>query len=1736
MYSTLNRPAHARAAARLAIVGLLFLAPISKNFGQCSFSQANLPQLTYPALAGNCLLLNQPIPVPAFAPSSCAMAYQAPGLPFQDVPAGATTVTISALPVGPTTIVWAFLVGGNYVDQHPQTILVTDPTPPSFSVCPASISVNLKPNRCDTVLSYAAPQAFDACGLNPPAPVLFTGLPSGGTFPIGTTPIIYRATDNSGNTANCAFNVTVNDFPTTSLQCRDTVKMWFDNTCETVLKSSQILLGSQFGCLSKFDVKIKKTPTGAFVAPNLNANDAGKLYTYQLLNPANNQTCTGKMIARDTTRPVMNCAVFKDTSFTLNALECAVLPNFKLPTVIDNCSIATFTGSPIALSNGNFTKPFPPGVTKETVTAIDASGNKTSCAFTVTVAPWTVQQQLSCIGQLNLSLGPDCTLDIGADALLNGTAYACYDYYEVSLFRGNQWTNNHVGATDVAQNIPYRVYYAPTGQTCWGNVLIEDKFGPVLTSKDTTVQCWQQADELIFGLTGKPTVVEGCGAYSLTFSDSTASLGCSGSKIFRKWTAVDGSGNKGTSLQVITRLAGSLANIVFPKDTILPCTIGTYPGSAVTGFPTLNGNPAVTSCGIGHLYVDSKLPICDGTYKINRLWTVSNFCTNQSIQKNQLITVGDGQGPVWFVPNDTLISSNTGQCCGNFKMPNIRLYDNCSRIKKVEAKVPGANAVIAKLINQNFSNPIARDTVARFDTTICMPSGITTIVFTATDDCGNTSTCSYKVRVRDLTTPVALCPGSSILALSSDDPNDCYLGDVATISAADLSPASKDDCSPIRITAQRIAPLATCINNLNKINGGEPCSDNIPDPVSEYTLATQEATTIKFYCCEIGAPVQVRIKVYQLNPDGTVATFANGQPIVNACTTSVTVQDVTPPTCTPPPNITVQCVDFDPAAPPISSPATPDNCCSPTYTTAWQTPTFFCGGENFRLFTVKDCYNNTSVCSQKVTVLYAPPSYQIKFPDDVNQVGCQSVAPAGPKVLLNTGCTKFKSVYSDSTVAGGGAFCFKILRRWTIYDSCALASPPTAAFVTVANPSASAIGPTVGFGSPDYNTALNAYRYTQEILVNDNAAPEILSGCTPASANILCDSTTNDPTLFNFPSFGDVGETPATVSITTRDGCAGTNVSISYILNLDFNLDGVPEFVINSGAPQVGWGVATVLSGGNKIATVQSPSQNLPYGRHIITWTMADQCGNSTTCRDTLIVRDCLPPNAVCKSNFTKTMTASKSVTVLATDLNNGSTDNMTAAAQLQFAMRVKGTGTGFPTTTSITFNCLNLGAWTLEMWVKDLAGNASKCEVTVTITDPSKFCSSVAVSGFVKNNDGDGLDHALINFGNDTQADLFGTAMTDQTGLFNSPGLPGSGDVHVKPVKDNDPLNGVSTFDLVAMSKHVLNVAPFTQPWQFIAADINRNNQVTTFDIVELRKLILGIYPSFPANSSWRFVPKSWVFQDPTNPFSPPFPEKSVLDSALIAQGDIDFLAIKTGDLTGDAQTSLLPGESEERGLPPFIFKIEDREFSAGENLTANINFDGEEQLGGCQFTLDFDPAILELADLKPGTAMADFNFNLTKKEAGKVSASWDGEAGKPSFSLIFNALRGGRLSESISFGDEITRREAFFKDGKMAEPVLKFSTEKPATGDRLLLFQNVPNPFSGRTEIAFFNPAPAPVVLKISDATGRLLFQKTILAERGRQVFSIEKSELGAADGLLWYSIQTPTEKAVRRMTVID
>jgi hypothetical protein len=80
------------------------------------------------------------------------------------------------------------------------------------------------------------------------------------------------------------------------------------------------------------------------------------------------------------------------------------------------------------------------------------------------------------------------------------------------------------------------------------------------------------------------------------------------------------------------------------------------------------------------------------------------------------------------------------------------------------------------------------------------------------------------------------------------------------------------------------------------------------------------------------------------------------------------------------------------------------------------------------------------------------------------------------------------------------------------------------------------------------------------------------------------------------------------------------------------------------------------------------------------------------------------------------------------------------------------------------------------------------------------------------------------------------------------------------------DWMYGLSTYDLVLISKHILGFIHLNG-YAMIAADANNSKSLTTFDIIEFRKLILGIYNKLPEHDQpWQFIPEYVTLDKPDN------------------------------------------------------------------------------------------------------------------------------------------------------------------------------------------------------------------------------------------------------------------------------
>lgn len=109
-------------------------------------------------------------------------------------------------PKGMTTITWTATDAAGNHSSCQQTITVIDTEPPTIS-CASDLIVDFDGAVNGAVVTYTPPVGVDNC----PGAVTtqIAGLPSGATFPVGTTTNTFRVTDAAGNTASCSFKVTV---------------------------------------------------------------------------------------------------------------------------------------------------------------------------------------------------------------------------------------------------------------------------------------------------------------------------------------------------------------------------------------------------------------------------------------------------------------------------------------------------------------------------------------------------------------------------------------------------------------------------------------------------------------------------------------------------------------------------------------------------------------------------------------------------------------------------------------------------------------------------------------------------------------------------------------------------------------------------------------------------------------------------------------------------------------------------------------------------------------------------------------------------------------------------------------------------------------------------------------------------------------------------------------------------------------------------------------------------------------------------------------------------------------------------------------------------------------------------------------------------------------------------------------------------------------------------------------
>ncbi len=678
-------------------------------------------------------------------------------------------------------------------------------------------------------------------------------------------------------------------------------------------------------------------------------------------------------------------------------------------------------------------------------------------------------------------------------------------------------------------------------------------------------------------------------------------------------------------------------------------------------------------------------------------------------------------------------------------------------------------------------------------------------------------------------------------------------------------PNAKCDASKaVSLTTTGATSLSASIFNKNST---EDCGGQLQFAVRRLddlcgVNGTVWANKVKFCCEDIGTSIPVELKVTDYSGNYDV------------CNSVVHISDFLPPSLTCPSSFSVSCdTDFSDlsifgkiatstgqqSSIVINGTALgmdgimTDNCSAVVEELAADFNLDACHeGIITRHFKATDPASLTALCSQQITVVNNAPFYinsnnlhdpndDVEFPPHIIISDCSGNANpniTGQPFILREGCGEVNFTHSDQ-ILSQNANSYVIKRKWTVVDFC------------------------------QFGNGQGQWIYFQNITVhNSDVMPPQMNGFV----EIVRYCGDDNDCQSGYVSF----------VLQATDDCTPNSLLV-WEYTVDLDNDGSIDLTGNSNA----------IFG------------TLPLGIHKTVWKVMDEAGNTSTGIQFLLGDDCTPPAPTCHDTLYVTLNSDATLYLPAENMQAGfSQDNCSEYADLRFEVNVFDPDyqENFPLASALTtmnFSC-PVATYHLQLWVGDENDNWSNCVFHLDVSDYFLQCDEVpqppiSIEGNILTEQGQPVGQVTIQVNTNTPA------ITDGNGYYAFHDLPPGSDYSVLPRKDIAPLNGVTTYDLVLIRRHVLGVELLDSPYKLIAADVNKSNTVTTSDLVALQKLILHVDANFENNESWRFVDADFVFSNPMNPFETAFPEWKNFNN-LSLNSKADFIGVKIGDVNGSA------------------------------------------------------------------------------------------------------------------------------------------------------------------------------------------------------------------------------------------
>ncbi len=603
-----------------------------------------------------------------------------------------------------------------------QRISLVDDLGPSITNCPADMVISADAT-CQATVSWTAPTATDDCGLQ--SLVSSTGSNSG-VFSVGTHTVTYTATDNCGNQSTCSFNIVVSG-PSLTITCPADYTGCPGDATDPSVTGMATSMGSN-GCtveVSFTDVIVSTGSCDGVMEINR---------TWSAYRPSDGTTtsCIQRISIVDTAPPVIsNCP----SDITVSAGDnCTASVSWTAPTASDDCGLASF-GNNTGAESGVF------GVGQHTIsyTAVDNCGQITTCSFLIIVEGGCCTQNIAINCPADFSACPGSSIDpsITGQATSSGTADCPIDvtFTDAEVSTGPCTGQRVIDRTWVATRVSDN-----QSVSCVQRISLVDTAPPTISNcpADIVVSAGDECETTVSWTV--PAVADNCGIRNLVSSTGSNS-GVFGVGVHTvTYTATDNCGNS-TACSFTVTVNGGGMSINCPA-THVGCP-GSSTDPSVTGMATTGGSGA---CSADITFTDAIVATgaCSGVQEIDRTWVATRSSDGVAASCVQRIRLIDSTPPVITgCPADIRVTADAS-CQAAVSWIDPTATDGCG-LASFENSAGSTSGVFA--VGQH------------------------TITYTATDNCGNVTTCSFLIIVEGaccnntvaINCPAAYtaCPGTS---------------------------------------------------------------------------------------------------------------------------------------------------------------------------------------------------------------------------------------------------------------------------------------------------------------------------------------------------------------------------------------------------------------------------------------------------------------------------------------------------------------------------------------------------------------------------------------------------------------------------------------------------------------------------------------------------------------------------------------------------------------------------------------------------------------------------------------------------------------------------------------------------------------------------------------------------------------------------------------------------------------